>query len=174
MYYWNAIEFKTVRLHWLSVQPTTTSQPSNSRAAGSSLTVGGLINEGTIRIAGGTITQRWEYPSGYVAGLNDLSGASWRDPIGFRSLSDIFGVNPDGKIDPKAASKYKDDAGRPISNQELVGDFVVTNPPTTGRSVYKLGLLDQGQGILLGERSVTDLSGTVILNPYAVSGQAAK
>lgn len=139
-------------------------------AAGGSLTVGGLINDGTIRIAGGTVTQRWEFSSPYVTGIN---GTAWRDPIGYHSLSDIFTTNSDGTIDPKAPSKYTDADGHPISNQDLVGDFVIANPPTTGRQVYKLGLLNQGEGIRLGANSVTDLSGTIIRNPYVTTGQAA-
>ncbi len=142
-------------------------------AAGGSLTVGGLINDGTIRIAGGTVTQRWEYMGGYASGINDLTGTSWRDPIGFRSMSDIFTVNPDGTIDPNAPSKYTDVNGRPISNQELVGDYVQDPAPITGRPVYKLGILDQGEGIRLGANSVIDLSGTIIRNPYVTSGQPA-
>ncbi|HWV51692.1 filamentous haemagglutinin family protein [Pseudorhodoplanes sp.] len=121
-------------------------------AAGASLTVGGLINDGTIRIAGGTVTQRWDLPSPYVTGLYDLSviGNS-RDPIGFRDFSDIFTINPDGSIDPTAPSKLTG------SNQDLIASH----------PVYKLGLLDQGEGIRLGANSVIDLSGAVILNPYA-------
>ncbi len=142
-------------------------------AAGASLTVGGLINDGTIRIAGGTVTQRWDIPGNYVSGINDINGTSWRDPIGFREFSDLFTVNPDGTIDPKAPSKYTDNNGLPISNQQLVGAFTQANGRSPlGRTVYKLGLLDQGEGIRLGAHSVIDLSGTIIRNPYVTSTQA--
>ena len=126
-------------------------------AAGSSLTVGGLVNDGIIRIAGGTVTQRWDLPSPYVTGLGDLTTTgSSSDAIGFRDFSDIFTVNADGTIDPKAASKYSG------SNQQLAAN----------RPVYKLGLLDQGEGIRLGANSVIDLSGTIIRNPYVTAAQA--
>jgi filamentous hemagglutinin family protein len=133
-------------------------------AAGSSLTVGGLLNEGRIRIAGGKITQELILPRIYSGvGSNN-------PPIGIRALSDIFSVNPDGTIDPAAFSTY-DPA---VRNEQLVGDFrtAVTGNPQDGHYVYKLGVLDQGQGIVLAQGSITDLSGAVILNPYAgISGR---
>ena len=131
-------------------------------AAGSSLTVGGLLNEGTIRIAGGKITQELILPRIYASGI---AGAN--DAVGIRSLSDVFSVNPDGTIDPNALSKYTTANGTPISNQDLVGDFFGSGG-VNGRAIYKLGRLDQGQGIVLASGSVTDLSGAVILNPRAV------
>ncbi|MCK9913008.1 filamentous hemagglutinin family protein [Microbacteriaceae bacterium K1510] len=131
-------------------------------AAGSTLTVGGLLNEGTIRIAGGRITQEVVLPRIYssIGGNNQ--------PLGIRALSDIFSVNADGTINPAAFSTYDPT----IRNQNLVGDFNTSDPNSglQGRVVYKLGVLDQNEGIVLANGSVTDLSGAVILNPYAVIG----
>ncbi|WP_454618595.1 filamentous haemagglutinin family protein [Bradyrhizobium cenepequi] len=129
-------------------------------AAGSSLTAGGLVNEGSIRIAGGRITQELILPRNYASGLSVGT-----DAIGIHSLSDVFGVNPDGTIDPNAASKYTTANGTPITNQNLAGNFGYNGG---GRAVYKLGRLDQGEGIVLASGSVTDLSGTVIVDPRAV------
>ncbi|MEA3390693.1 MAG: filamentous hemagglutinin family protein [Pseudomonadota bacterium] len=114
-------------------------------AAGSALNVGGLLNEGTIRIAGGTIAQRSVRRDVYTAfGLNN-------DPIAVRDLSEIFSTNEDGSIDPAAFSLYD-----PTVRNWAVG---------TSHGIYKLGLLDQDQGIVLAAGSVTDLSGALIVNP---------
>ncbi len=119
-------------------------------AAGSTLTVGGLLNEGTIRIPGGTILQDQGL---FITGLNDVNvGGNSRDPIGFRELSDLFTTNPDGSIDPASGFALLGNAG---SNG-------------SAHALYKLGLLDQGQGVVLKQGSVTDLSGAVLVNPRAV------
>lgn len=129
-------------------------------AAGAALTVGGLLNEGAIRIAGGSITQELILPRNYASGLPGQGNA-----IGIRTLSDVFTINPDGSIDPNAPSRYTNAAGQPISNQDLAGNFAASPGGVLGRAIYKLGLLDQDQGIVLAPGSVTDLSGAVILNP---------
>ena len=135
-------------------------------AAGSSLTVGGLLNEGSIRIPGGTITQELILPRLYASGVPGQN-----EPVGIRSLADVFSVNADGTIDPNAASRYTTASGQPISNQDLAGNFSISRGPIKGRAIYKLGLLDQGDGIVLASGSVTDLSGAVMLNPRAVDGR---
>ncbi len=132
-------------------------------AAGSSLTVGGLLNDGTIRIAGGAITQERIVPRIYASGIQ---GAI--DAVGIRALSDVFSVNADGTIDPNAASRYKTSTGAAISNQDLAGTFFSYDGVTRGRPIYKLGVLDQGQAIVLTSGSVTDLSGAVVLDPRAI------
>ncbi len=111
---------------------------------------------------------------GYVSGLNDLTEHRGGDPIGFHSLSDIFTVNPDGTIDQNAPSKYTDGNGRPISNQELVGDYVQDPAPSTGRAVYKLGLLDQGEGIRSAQIVSSIFRAPLSCNPYVTSGQPAR
>ncbi len=135
-------------------------------AAGSSLTVGGLLNEGSIRLPGGSITQELILPRLYASGVPGQN-----EPVGIRSLSDVFSVNADGTIDPNAASRYTTANGQPISNQDLAANFSISGGPLKGRAIYKLGLLDQGNGIVLASGSVTDLSGAVMLNPRAVDGR---
>ncbi len=116
-------------------------------AAGSSLTVSGLLNEGRIRLPGGSITQQTILPQLYAP-----SGT-----LAIHALSDVFSVNPDGTITESAPSLV---AGQ--SNLQLA----------SSGTIYLLGLLDQGTGIELAPGSVTDLSGTSIRDPYAVLGGA--
>lgn len=130
-------------------------------AAGSSLSLSGLVNEGTIRIAGGTITQRSVRDMKYASGL-----ANQHDALAWRSLSDIFSVNPDGTIAQAGSSKLKKPDGSPLNNHNLVADFFGSSlDDKFGREIYRLGLLDQGEGIRLAVGSVTDLSGAVIFDP---------
>ncbi|WP_445489680.1 filamentous haemagglutinin family protein [Rhodopseudomonas sp. RCAM05734] len=118
-------------------------------AAGSSLTVGALLNEGSIRIAGGSITQQMVLPRIYaLAATSSTSGS-----FGIHALSDIFTIRPDGKIYLNDASQLSG-----ITNLTLAAN----------RPIYKVGVLDQGQGMVLATGSVTDLSGSVILNQRAV------
>ena len=51
-----------------------------------------------------------------------------------------------------------------LTNWQIAGDWFDEDLHT----IYLLGLLNQNQGIVLAPGSVTDLSGTVILNPRAV------
>jgi filamentous hemagglutinin family protein len=121
--------------------------------AGSSLTVSGLLNEGTIHLPGGSITQQTILPTLYTQ-----SGV-----LGIHALSDIFTTNPDGSINENAASIF--DAN--LTNAQLVG---ANSPNATPHPIYLLGILDAGEGIELAPGSVTDLSGTSIRNPYAAVG----
>ncbi len=120
--------------------------------AGAALTVTKLLNEGTIRLPGGSITQQEILPKLYASA----------NAIGIRSLSDIFTVNPDGTITEGTASKV---AG--LTNGQLAGSGQASGPTDP---IYFLGLLDANQGIVLASGSVTDLSGTSIRNPYAALG----
>jgi filamentous hemagglutinin family protein len=136
-------------------------------AAASSLTLGGLLNEGTIRIAGGKVVR--DSTSPFVTGLNEQSTqGNWRDPIGFRDVFEVFNPSADGTIDPNGPSKVKSSDGTFVRNTDVVGDYDGGANVPTGRKLFKLGLLDQDQGIVLAAGSVTDLSGAVILNPRAV------
>ncbi|HEY4275171.1 MAG TPA: filamentous hemagglutinin family protein [Rhizomicrobium sp.] len=117
--------------------------------AGAVLTTSGLLNQGTIRIAGGTITQAADLPSLYT-----LPGTE-----AIHALSDIFNVNPDGTISETAASKIDD-----LTNAELAG---ATSASNTVNPIYLLGQLDAGVGVDLAPGSVTDLSGASIRNPDA-------
>ncbi|MEI9991673.1 MAG: filamentous hemagglutinin family protein [Rhizomicrobium sp.] len=125
-------------------------------AAGATLTVSKLLNEGTIRIAGGNIVQQEVLPGVYLG----YNGTLHDTALGIHALSDIFSVNPDGSIDENAASTYSSS----VTNAQLAGvgnDFLQY-------AIYLLGDLDADQGVVLAPGSVTDLSGTSIRNPYAL------
>ncbi|MBV9992137.1 MAG: filamentous hemagglutinin family protein [Alphaproteobacteria bacterium] len=111
-------------------------------AAGSGLSASKLLNEGNIRIAGGTITQSEALPSLYapdsVTAVHDLDEAFTRNEDGTFHEGDISKVNG-------------------LTNGELAaqGGF------------YLLGKLGAKDGIVLASGSVTDLSGASIVNPRA-------
>ncbi len=130
-------------------------------AAGSSLTVPKLFNEGSIRLPGGTITQLLVLPSMYAGGFNNTPA----NDGAVHALSEIFSVGSDGLIDPNGlnAKGLKAPTGRVLTNQEVAGDQF----NNFKRAIYLLGLLDADQGIVLAPGSVTDLSGTAISNPRA-------
>jgi len=113
-------------------------------APGAQIGASQILNQGTIRLAGGTINQVKSLPT-YYADKATLSAAS---------LSHIFSINPDGAIDGAAASRI--DPSR--TNQQVAAD---------GR-LYLTGDLAADVGIQLDAGSVTDLSGTSVRNPYAI------
>lgn len=119
-------------------------------AAGAHLTVPKLFNQGTIRLPGGTITQSEVLPLIYGAdGLRH----------GVHDLAEAFAAGPDGRFDEAAANRLgiRDDDGVLLTNGQLAGSH----------ALYLLGLLDEGEGVRLAPGSVTDLSGTVLINPRA-------
>lgn len=118
--------------------------------AGAHLTVSKLLNEGRIVLPGGTITQSEVLP--LIYGGDGLAH-------GIRDLADAFSYGADGRIDPDAANALgiTDEDGVLLTNGQLAG----------GHALYLLGLLDEGEGIRLAGGSVTDLSGTIVLNPHA-------
>jgi len=128
-----------------------------------SLTVSKLYNGGTIALHGGTITQRNDLPNDLVIGGLGVRGAD----LGGNGLADAFGGATDslGRFDENAlnAAGVRDhaDPNRVITNRELV------SREGSDRLIYFLGKLDAGQGILLDNGSVTDLSGIAIFNPRA-------
>jgi len=111
-------------------------------APGTSLTVGQLYNQGTIRLPGGTITQSEALPQLYVQ----------NNTVAVHSLSDAFSVQPDGTIDEQAFSTY---------------DPALRNYQLAQQPIYLLGNLGAKDGIVLAKGSVTDLSGASIVNPRA-------
>jgi filamentous hemagglutinin family protein len=111
-------------------------------AAGTSLAVGQLYNQGTIRLPGGTITQTEVLPQIYTQ----------TNALAIHDLSDVFSVLPDGTINELDTSKY---------NGVLNGDLAAQYP------MYLLGNLGRTDGIVLAAGSVTDLSGESIVNPRA-------
>ncbi|HEY4078732.1 MAG TPA: filamentous hemagglutinin family protein [Rhizomicrobium sp.] len=117
-------------------------------AAGASLTVDKLLNQGSIRLPGGTITQQDVLPVLYTK-----AGA-----LGVHALSDAFTINPDGSFDEGAQSLLPG-----LTNAQLAG----LGANSIQHPIYLLGLLEADQGIVLAPGSVTDLSGTSIRNPYA-------
>ncbi|NVO13521.1 MAG: filamentous hemagglutinin family protein [Rhodoplanes sp.] len=119
-------------------------------AAGASLGISALFNEGTIRLPGGTIVQQTILPPLYT-----IAGT-----LGIRALSDAFTINPDGSISEATLSKV---AG--LTNAQLAG---AGSPAGQTHPIYELGLLDPGEGIRLASGSVTDLSGVSLRNPDAV------
>ena len=118
---------------------------------GAQLTVGGLFNEGTIVLPGGTITQSEILPAVYAVG----------PALGIHDLSEAFSTDEDGVIheaDPNALG-IADLRQRVLTNAQLAEQY----------SFYLLGDLDAGEGVRLGTGSVTDLSGTSIFNPRAMA-----
>src|SRR5262249_27668218 len=126
-------------------------------------------NDGTIRIAGGTVSQKLTLPANYVA------GAFTRDGIGVHQVLDSDGVDrgaglsvvfgsadADGKFDESASNAAGIvSGGDPLSNRDLVA------LAGSDHQIYYLGKLDADQGVVLADGSVTDLSGASIRNPRA-------
>lgn len=122
-------------------------------AAGAHLTVPKLLNEGRIVLPGGRITQSEVLPliyggDGLVHGVHDLAEAFSYNAAG---RIEIDGINTLG---------ITGEDGTLLTNGQLAGSH----------ALYLLGLLGEGEGIRLAEGSVTDLSGTVIVNPRARLG----
>ena len=113
--------------------------------AGAQLTIGKLLNAGTIRMPGGTITQSEILPPIYT------------DPnltVAVDDLSQFFSIRPDGTIDE--------------GDTTIVNGQSITNGAAAAKyTVYLLGNLHQDQGIYLAPGSTTDLSGEAIINPRA-------
>lgn len=125
-------------------------------AAGSSLTVGQLFNEGMIRIAGGTVKESEVLPGLYSG---ELIGGIQQFSLGVHDLSDVFTVRPDGTISETARNALKLTGG---------GTSVLTNGQVASQyAIYLLGDLDAGEGVRLAPGSVIDLSGAAIVNPLA-------
>jgi filamentous hemagglutinin family protein len=122
-------------------------------AAGGSLTVSGLLNEGTIRIPGGTIDQTQLLPA-VDTGSNALAIAN---------LSQAFATNADGSIDENAPNALG------IQNPSLPGTLLTNAQLASQYSIYVLGGLAAGEGIHLAPSSVTNLAGESIVDPRATA-----
>uniref|UniRef100_B0T7Q0 Filamentous haemagglutinin family outer membrane protein n=1 Tax=Caulobacter sp. (strain K31) TaxID=366602 RepID=B0T7Q0_CAUSK len=117
-------------------------------APGARIGASQILNQGTIRLAGGAINQVKSLPALYATttGPNAALSAA--------SLSDIFTVKPDGTIDEAAPSKI---------------DPTRTNRQVAAQGgIYLTGDLPADVGVQLDAGSVTDLSGVSIRNPYAI------
>lgn len=123
-------------------------------AAGASLTVGQLDNLGLIRLPGGTLTQSEILPALYTES----------NAIGVSSLSELFSTD--------ASGQFAEDG---LNLAGLIGGTgsLLTNAEVAAQDpIYLLGDLAAGVGVRLAPGSVTDLSGTVVVNPRAtVVGQ---
>lgn len=126
-----------------------------------SLTIAKLYNGGSITLHGGTITQRNDLPDSLVVG-----GLGVRDAaLGGRGLADAFGGVTDsvGRFDENAFNSAgisrSQTVGQLLTNRELVSS------DRADRLIYFLGRMDASAGVLLGDGSVTDLSGVALLNP---------
>lgn len=135
-----------------------------------SITAPKLYNDGTIRIAGGSIIQRQILPTSYAKNRAAIGVHTVVDADGVdrgAGLSVVFGAaDANGKFDELAdnALGFTTATNGPLlTNRELVARSGFD------RQVYYLGALDADQGILLTSASVTNLSGTSIRNPRAPS-----
>ena len=147
-------------------------------AAGASLTVGELYNEGVIRLPGGTLTQSEVLPQIY----------SESNPVGITSLSQAFTVagvtatSPGHILEsaPNALGATNGTAGV-LSNGALVaadslyllGDLPQSQQQSadlpTGVALQPIVNASQPIGVYLAPGSVTDLSGTAVINPRAAA-----
>ncbi len=118
-------------------------------APGAALSAGGILNRGSIRLPGGTLSQAEVLPDLYAG-----SGA-----VAVRDLKDVFGSNGAGGYSEAASNSLglRDGIGPVLTNAELVAS----------RPIYLLGELGAQEGLRLASGSVTDLGGVSILNPRA-------
>ncbi|WP_127078968.1 filamentous haemagglutinin family protein [Rhodomicrobium lacus] len=110
-------------------------------APAATLTVAKLLNEGTIRLPGGSIAQSQTLPSVF---------SGYETIYAVKSLDDVFTVSNDGTIVETAASRI---AGKTNAVVAMNG------------MVYLLGDLGEDDGVVLATGSVTDLSGVSVINP---------
>jgi len=110
-------------------------------APAATLTVAKLLNEGTIRLPGGSIVQSQTLPSVF---------SGYETIYAVKSLDDVFTVSNDGTIVETAASRI---AGKTNAVVAMNG------------MVYLLGDLGEDDGVVLAAGSVTDLSGVSVINP---------
>lgn len=118
--------------------------------AGAAILAPKLRNDGTIRLLGGSVTQQEVLPLAY--GVNSAAASS---------LDQIFSVDANGRYAENALN-----AGGILASGSLT--TLATNAAVAENTpIYLLGTMGRTDGIVLGEGSVTDLSGAVLLNPRA-------
>lgn len=131
-------------------------------AAGATINVSKLLNAGTIRIAGGSIIQRF---SPEQAARATRFGFGIRDSaFGGNGLSEIFGgATGDGPYSESALTSailFSDVArATRLTNKDVFASQFFN------KNLYLLGRLDADEGIRFAAGSITDLSGTAVLNP---------
>ena len=121
-------------------------------APGSALTVSELYNAGTIRLPGGTITQ-------------SETNYATTNSVGVHALSDVFGAPlADGSYSQTAANVFflAGNTYFGASNSQVAGQELGAPAP-----IYILGDLNVGEAVRLVPGSVTDLSGTAVVDPRA-------
>jgi len=131
-------------------------------AAGAKLAVSKLLNEGTIRIAGGSIIQQFSREQ--VAIAKDTAFGVRDAAIGGRGLDDVLGGG-DGsgtynEGDLTSAILFSD-----LANTQRITNGDLFRTPFFDRNVYFLGRLGAEEGIRLSSNSITDLSGTALFDP---------
>ncbi|MBB4198978.1 hypothetical protein CCR94_08105 [Rhodoblastus sphagnicola] len=112
-------------------------------APGAVLTVAKLLNQGGIRLRGGSIVRQQTLPEAFT-GYETIHAA--------HALSDVFTVENDGAIVETKASKVSGATNADVAMTSMV---------------YLLGDLEASDGVVLGAGSVTDLSGVSVINPRA-------
>lgn len=120
-------------------------------AAETTLTVNKLRNDGSIRIAGGRIVQR-EFT------VFDESNAG--QPVyAVRDLDEAFSKQTDGR--------YSENGGNLLGAllNGTSGPLLTNSQLAITRNIYLLGEMEQSQGLVFGANSITDLSGTVLIDP---------
>ena len=120
-------------------------------APGAAIGAAQILNQGTIRLAGGTINQVKSLPSLY----GPVRGGGPSPVLSAASLAEIFTIRPDGTIDENAPSR--------IDPSRTNGQVAAQSP------IYLTADLAAGVGVRLDAGSVTDLSGVSVRNPYVTA-----
>ncbi|MFM9935718.1 MAG: filamentous hemagglutinin N-terminal domain-containing protein, partial [Novosphingobium sp.] len=129
-------------------------------AAGATIITPKLLNQGMIRLVGGSIVQRSGLPEALVGGSIGVRDATLRG----NGLDDVLG----GGITTGGHRQYDEKALTLVTvNGNAVTNGALFSTSGADRAVYFLGELDAGTGIRLDAGSVTDLSGGLVLNPRA-------
>lgn len=126
-------------------------------AAGASITAPKIFNDGSIVLHGGSLNQKQQLPlfltKAFAIGIGGSSATTLEAAFGARTDS--------GAFDADAANA----AG--LTYDILGQKFAFTNRQLAATGgVYYLGTLNADEAVVLTGRSVTDLSGTTILNPF--------
>ena len=124
-------------------------------AAGAALGASKILDEGMIRLPGGSVTATEQLPYFYVDN-SQANGA-----IGLASLGAAFTTQANGTVLETApnALGVRDASGQVVSNRDLA----------LSHALYLLGRLGQGEGLRVATGALLDVSGVSLINPRAVS-----
>ncbi len=138
-------------------------------AAGASLTVGKLLDEGVIRLPGGSVIASETIPGIYdpTTSSRGSISVSVQGPIFVNDLSQVFYTNADGSIDENSPSVF----GASLSGPKLDGtNGVFSNRDVAfSNAIALLGKLGPAEGIKVVPGGVIDVSGISLINPRAVA-----